>query len=116
MRELVVGEDRRLRRLPSKREPDEDRGAPGPFRIGRRQDLTEPQLQPTFVFEDEARQAPGERGPEPGQRRVGRRTGGRGEIGEVDETVRIRHPEDRRPPVVGGRRAAQTRGQDAIAA
>src|SRR5437870_4019523 len=52
-RERVLAQRRGARRLPAERRPDDGGAAPGPFRILRRDDEPEPDLQPAGVLEDQ---------------------------------------------------------------
>jgi hypothetical protein len=102
--------------LPANGEPDQRGASPGPLGIRGRDHRAEAELEPTILLEHEAGEAAGERWPDAGERRIGWRTGRRGEIGEVDEASVVGDPQDGRPPLVRGRRPGETDREDGVAA
>ena len=76
-------------------------GAPRTRRVLGRGERPEAHLQPAVVLEDQAGQRPGDRRAETGERRIGRRPGGGGDVAEADDPLVVGDPDDRQPPAVG---------------
>ena len=61
----------------------------------------EAHLEPAGVLEDQPGQRARDGRPEAGERRVGRRAGGRRDVAEADDALVVGDPQDRQPPAVG---------------